>query len=529
MQKFTLAIVLLQTAIIAVLLVLYLGQTQHPQAPSLESTPRTTTESSGEAEVRAAERRDELEVEPEVRNAVEANTAASSTGLEGTLLLGRITASDGQPVESPSLSVHPKGPSRVYISGSVHEGTYAVPSLQPGTYEISCRADGVTPLQAEIEIGTAATQVFDVELRRARQIKVKILDENGKPRLGIEYGIVASKEALPEAYPMTNLRTVSRQGTGRFQGRWQHRNLPEEYSGVLEVDTSEPIHVGVLLRQQVLARKLLAPDATEIEFIVATDALGAVYASARLRIVSIETGMPIEGARVSFSDRQSGGMGKPTDADGFVTIDRIVPGILELEVRAKDREYYHSNIRVEPGSKIDVGTIRLGAPRKIEGRVVDQQGKPVSGAKFTWIQRGRYAGIVPWDRGASAGSKSDGTFALWGCGPGQYFVRAMTDDLACETTIDTTSGDVSDVVLEMAPVSKVSYVSDVPNGKLYLVRLLRSGTVMNSWLLRPYTKPLDRKLDLVPGRYEVQVYEGKHLVRTIPLDARTSGAKFEIR
>ncbi len=528
MQKFTLGIVLLQTAIIALLLTLYFGQSPRPDAPQLTSAANETTESAGPAEVRASERRDEVEVESALRKSAAPEANVLSTGLEGTLLVGRITASDGQALVSPSLTVRPKGQTGPFISGSINAGTYAIPSLQPGVYEVSCRATGVIPLQTEIEIGTAATQVYDIEVRRARLIRVKVLDENGKPLPDRNISVVASEGELPDAFPLTNRSSAEDMGVGRFEGSWHHRELPAGYIGILQVESRAPLWIGLLLRQHVVARTQLAPEASEVEFRIAASALAAVLARATVRVVAQETGLPIEGARVSFSDRQSGGGGKLTDANGHVEIEGIVPGLLELVVAAKDRERYHSNHRITAGSKFDVGTIRLGAARKIEGRVVDMQGSPVGGVHFVWVRRERYADTVPWDSGVSAVSKSDGTFSLWGCGPGTYFVRATTGELVCETTIDTTSGDVSDAVIQLSAASQVSVTSDVPRGKIYLVRILRQGAPIHSWLARPFTRSLERKIHLVPGRYEVQLFDDDRLVRTLPLDARARGAKFVI-
>ncbi|MCA8968684.1 MAG: carboxypeptidase regulatory-like domain-containing protein [Planctomycetes bacterium] len=529
MQKLSLAIILVQTVIIAILLVVDFGSTS-PEVgdPKLDTSPHEKSTSNNPVEADASEPHASMPERVDVRERVVNTLPSEGSRHRGTLLVGAIHASDDKPVDSPRVSVRAKagGP---YVSACIHNGSYAIPSLSPGAYELTCRAEGLKPFAATIEVAGKDTVVFDIEIQRSRLVAVKVIDEHGRPIEDERYAIIASEQELPDAFPLTNLRSTRHTGPGRFRGRLHNTGLPAGYLGLLEVDSTASLWVGVLLRQQVLAKNELPPDATEVELKVTNRDIEATYAAARVRIVDATTGAPIAGARVSFSDRQSSGAGKPTDAGGFVHVEKIIPGLLAFEVRAIDHERYHSNMRVEPGSNLDLGTIRLGAPRKISGRVVDANGEPVSGVDFAWVARDRYQGVVSWERGTSTQSQSDGTFTLFDCGPGRYFVRAMTTSRIAETIVDTSAGDIEGLEIRLSGASKVQFVSNVPAGKCYVVRVVRGNEQVMCWLAHDYGKPLELGLTLVPGLYGVQIYEDERLVRTIPLDARTSGAKLEIR
>lgn len=158
----------------------------------------------------------------------------------------------------------------------------------------------------------------------------------------------------------------------------------------------------------------------------------------RGRVVALETGLPLRRARVSLY-----GEGQPrtttTDAEGAFTFDQLPAG--RYQVRASKTGYVDTPNGARrpggPGRPLDVAdgrtieslTLALPPAGVIAGRVLDDVGDPVAGARVVVM---RYRTVNGERQLTTAGSPrvtdDIGSFRLYGLTPGKYYVSAVAEE-----------------------------------------------------------------------------------------------------
>jgi len=144
-----------------------------------------------------------------------------------------------------------------------------------------------------------------------------------------------------------------------------------------------------------------------------------------VRVVDGASGAPLTGARVSLAG--AGGMGTPVDAEGRATVENLLPGLLKCWIAAKDYESMESVISIEPGQRVELGEVRLGAQQNLKGRVLDADGKPAA-ASLYWTALKWRSGPTAFVSNRTTRAEADGTFTLWQTGPGAIAVTARAQD-----------------------------------------------------------------------------------------------------
>lgn len=437
----------------------------------------------------------------------------------GSLLFGLLTANDGDPLEEAYVTARRSGTKR-YESGAVQAGRYAFPGMEPGAWEIRARAKGCRDLSVQIDIDGSAPQRHDLTLQRAYSLKVAVVTDDGRPlRAAMAEEEVPFTELIaiatteePVNFPMTTLRTLHNIGVGRWRGtHYGQEPLPKRYLGILEIGATPPVWVCVVHRHVVLAKKIVPAGLDEVELIVPMDALFGSFSGARLRVVAAETGTPLTEARVSFSDRQSGGGGIAPDEDGVAVFDRIPSGIMELTIRAEERELYHRMVRLPPGQTLDLGTVAVDAVGTIKGSVVDPDGAAVAGATLRHFRLGRTPADLPLDNGMSANSDAEGKFELWGVGLGRYLVVAYHDTGCARAIVDTSAKAVEDLRMELRD-GQIEIINQVPPTETYLLSLRTpDGDRAYSGHVRPGS---DYVRSVPPGRYTAEIRNDRGVVRS---------------
>jgi hypothetical protein len=262
----------------------------------------------------------------------------------GTLLHGRVVGPDGAPVAGAQVRARREGQRRSILAGVHDERGYAIPGLDPGPWTVTCSAEGFRPSTTEVDVLAVATQQLDLQLECAHVVVVAFVDETGAPAaerwaaekltFGWRVSAVATVEEPPSAFPMTTYGSSLGIGVGTWHSRMHGDDLPERFAGKLEIDAPGPVWVAAVLRQHVVGKVLVTPEQTEVDVPIRTAGAIAVLGTVRARIVAAESGAPLEGARLSVSDRQSGNIGQPVDADGVVVVERAIPGIVEVTANA---------------------------------------------------------------------------------------------------------------------------------------------------------------------------------------------------
>src|SRR6185369_9241695 len=119
-----------------------------------------------------------------------------------------------------------------------------------------------------------------------------------------------------------------------------------------------------------------------------------------------------------------------SDAAGRFELEDVPPGRLQLEILHPSTVPFRAPaVLVSPGQSADVGTIRLSAAARVEGRVIDERGQSVPGARVTARTRGTQAAddlyAVTDGDGAFSLPTAPGTVTLTASLPGHADVRSV--------------------------------------------------------------------------------------------------------
>ena len=152
------------------------------------------------------------------------------------------------------------------------------------------------------------------------------------------------------------------------------------------------------------------------------------------------TGEPLKRATLILIPMQAGPSGQPpsstiSDASGRFSMNNIAPGSYRLmaERTAYVRTEYGSRHPGRPGSVLTVSpgqalkdvAVRMQPHAVIAGRVLDEDGEPLSGVQVQAMSQSYMQGrkqLVP----SSTGSTNDlGEYRIFGLAPGKYYVNAV--------------------------------------------------------------------------------------------------------
>lgn len=348
----------------------------------------------------------------------------------GVLLCGTVHFADGSAVEQPSVYLEREAKG---VSVGVTDGAYAVCGLVPGTWQATVRATGAVDCRSTIELSDAAAQTHDFVLEPSFPVRVHLVTADGKDATAalrdaklyaLDLHVVGQRERFPDRMAPTDYGVLF-VGDARWDGE---RNPKDGFAGTLHFAKAPPAYAALLLRNVVLAQQQVQPRQTEITFTVDVDAVRAQTGSATVRVLDAETGAPIPEARVGLDSSNRGGRGRATDGDGRLTIENLPPGLLQMQVTAKDHETAAKVVTIEPGRVLDLGEIRLGPVLPLVGRVLDADGKPCASATLQWTELKWRTEPTEFRHNFSTRTEADGTFQLWGSGRGIIAVRARGSD-----------------------------------------------------------------------------------------------------
>jgi hypothetical protein len=266
------------------------------------------------------------------------------------------------------------------------------------------------------------------------------------------------------------------------------------------------------MRNVRLDQQRVEPGQTELTFVVDVAKTRAMLGRVTVRVVDDETGEPLAGARVNLNTSSSGGGGRPTAADGTITFEHALPGLLFLEVAAKDREDVRSTIRVQPGETLDVGELRVGKPVPLTGCVLDADGKPaVAGVSWTELKWRSVPRQFVHNR--SARCDSEGKFVLQRAGRGRIAITARAaDGRIAVAVVDNPSA--APVELRLGPAATLVVLRSPDPTQAYTLTLFDARRQpIDAWLVESRTPRMTYSLP--PGDYSFEAHDdGDRLVHS---------------
>jgi len=524
----------LQGAVIVVLMVLLLRGHEPVSGDAKDPADASAATSMSPAAVGNASAG-----EPRVQaEAAIAPGPAAAQEPDGTVLFGRVTDEAGQLVEGCNMTFTREGESKRLATGG---SLFAVSGLQPGRLLVRARATGYRELSETIEIPPDTPRLRrDLVMQQSWSLLVKILTPEGRPlhevlqelgktRPGLlrcEVSVIATAFQPDGDFPSTEPREASF-GLGRWRSATgigaMHSGpkLQKEYAGLLELEQRRPLWVSAVLRHRLLATTAIEPGQAEVTLTVQPERILADLGTIRLRVVD-DTGSPVSEARVGFSDAQGFGGGELVNAQGVAEVRDLRPGLLQMDVMARDRYAPRALVLLAPAQTMDLGDVAVLSYRVIKGRCENRDEKGGEHSLYAWaLDNTSSPELQPTPfRGEVA---ADGTFAFH-MPEGRYFVRASGAGGASVTVDTRTLGD-EPLVLRLQKEGAIR-LDCRTGGELFRVTIVGGDgrNLFQRWVQDGWKFPLAA----LPGDYRVEVQDRAGKVTTSTLHLGIEGVDLRV-
>jgi hypothetical protein len=250
-----------------------------------------------------------------------------------------------------------------------------------------------------------------------------------------------------------------------------------------------------------------------------------------VRIVDAVTGDPLSASAV-LNELNTVNSSTAADKDGVVEFANVMPGYLLLQIDCPDHESILERVHIDPGVLTDLGTYRLLQGACIEGRVVDESGKPVQGSIATiefeesqWETRDWFRYTMQPNGEFRLPRMRHARFWMWADG-GSYEAPQVSPPVL----VDARGGDVRGLEFHLSTTVRVfvRLKSTAPWNSL--VRLVSSagapqavGSLRDEGTMRDITW-----LNALPGEYELQLVSEGRVVRSRHVTIGTSKAEVDL-
>ena len=323
--------------------------------------------------------------------AVPGEDAAVRVDGEGRSIVGRVNAG-GAPVAGARVLLAPDGGGPLRESATRAGGGFAFGGLGAGRYAVrAVRGDSASAPQRGVEASEspAAAAAVVLELAPGRAVTGRVIDDVGSALAEVPVRIETDTGA-PGEDPLPAMVRSDR------DGNFASLVFPGSY----RLSASRP---GYVLRRSpaVDTRGAGEPVKTVLELVrgarvfgKVVDPRGGAAAGARVRCLAsaiedltVQTGpLPLaaEAAAMPSGAGRALGTTRATVADreGRFTVDDLIPGRYRVEVAHGGAEPLRSDEFVlAPGERRDVGKLAMRQGFPVTGRVVDESGGPIDGAR----------------------------------------------------------------------------------------------------------------------------------------------------
>ena len=447
----------------------------------------------------------------------------------GAVLFGSVMRADRSPVKTGFLFVYRAD--KHVGTASLRDGTFAFTGLQPGAHRVSSRIDDELPLEQEVAL-TAPTTRLDLVLATPWLLAVNIMTPEGTPLLedlrqqlkGHSLrGLLACActEPLAGDLPPSNNAEVTT-GVGTFRGAHGLDRgaaaLPKQTLGVLTLPPGEPLHIVLLLRNHVVAQMPAAPGQEEITFTLGVDAVLGKLATVRVRLIDA-AGAPVTDASVALNDAQTGGGGRKVDAEGRVTLERLTPGRLDLEISHATLRAPRVRIDVAPGADLNLGDVVLapGVPVAFDLANFEGQG-------FIW-----FYSLDPlrpgWTSSAGHVAVENGKAQSLSLYPGRYGMHATGQNGVALLEIDVRQAPPAPVRFDLRRGAALRIEYSVANGAVGLELRSEAGMLVRR---RSVTTSMRESVELPEGTYTAATTDAKGATTRRTIRLTSAGALLTI-
>ncbi|MDG3005230.1 carboxypeptidase regulatory-like domain-containing protein [Paludisphaera mucosa] len=302
----------------------------------------------------------------------EAPTLVELTLAPAVALSVKVTSrSDGRPIAG--AEVRPRGAFPQAFRTDA-QGVAAVGGLTPGSWTLQVRADGFATQEQLLGVDARPDAGAAFLLEPGAGLEGVVRDPSGKPVPGVDLNVVRFGGSRSGSLDYTR---TDRDGRYRFTG------LPRDEG--LTLTTWKPGYVPA-------NRRFVTSEAeTSVDLVLESRPYGGAIAG----VVVDREGRPIAGAELlNTTGIPEESVRTTSGPDGRFRLDGLYTnrsGAKTLGVRAKGYAPIELTVEVGPADQPAERTVRLEPGHRVEGRVIDDAGRPLSGVLVSYAE-----GVVPF-------------------------------------------------------------------------------------------------------------------------------------
>jgi protocatechuate 3,4-dioxygenase beta subunit len=350
-------------------------------------------------------------------------------------IVGRVTRG-GQSVRAARVVLGGEALAETRTVEADAEGRFAFAGVGPGNYALRAEAGGlVTPVVVtEVVKDRAPGQSRPVELALVPGLYARgqVTGDGGRGVAGasVQIDLVPSTGLWsPQSTDSDGRWTSGPLGAGTYRVRARRDGFVATKAATILVPAAtaadaialapvrlELIRTGTVTGRVVDERGRPVVGATIHDRLAETEDLGVIWA--RLPLAAEAAAMPA-GSILPYLSSRASGRRATSDRNGAFVLDDVAPGRVEVEVlNASSVPLRTGAVTLAPGAHLDVGTLRVQSAVLFAGRVVDADGRGVTGARVAVASpprdnaAGSSGAAATGVNGLYAVSGADGEFTL---------------------------------------------------------------------------------------------------------------------
>lgn len=304
------------------------------------------------------------------------------------------------------------------------------PGTNPKFLSITIEAAGFGLAQTMFDwTQMAEPEVYDARLLRSTVFGGRIVDADGKPIVGAEVNLMMQPYGIFRDGSLQRLNAGGSYTTFRAKteadGTYAFRNIPPDNAAQQYAYTLTANHPQYLSRlKRYMPNELLGPG-WEITLEKGNHVRGLVVDEAGKPIPNVQITAQYNPAEVVWPTRT-------TDAEGRFRFDNLPDLPVQLVARSVTHVYTITEAKAEKDEPAET-RITMGTGDYMEGKVIDQNDKPIGGINVGYLIPVNADGVIPQNRANIAANrltttKEDGTFRLGPISKGRFRVRAIKND-----------------------------------------------------------------------------------------------------
>ena len=215
---------------------------------------------------------------------------------------------------------------------------------------------------------------------------------------------------------------------------------------IMTLAQDQPLLVHVAFGDVIVATSRVAPGEARVHLVLDDEVFAAASARLRARVVDAASGAGVLGAVLEVEGRRA-----ESDDRGEIVLGALSPGPVSWTLVSQHHEERRGQVVLGPGTTAELGTIALEVATAVEGRIVDEGGKPVDARVVLAADTDALDSLHEYAQSRTELELDSGRFRFERAGRRRYRLFVRDERWSTEPLhVDASGGDVHGIVVRVA-------------------------------------------------------------------------------